>query len=243
MTDDRRFYVLGKGRLTFPDFPQIDEINLARPRERNPWTGKFDMSACAKASILFLLGRPYIPTMVGHDPQKLLPSPQHFGRDPETFGTQVVMRMAHSLGLTYEEMQADYAAELIEHPPTRWKKAVIVIGDDATDVHAQISAALAMPNVLGIDIDIHPSSGYLPPDLFLPRWNESGADPLADIARWRKQFDMVERFENVRPNHQMQMYALGVMLDTPLKPVADKPQKGYLKHDPTKTHNRRRRRK
>lgn len=238
MTDDRRFYVLGKGRLIFDSF---DPPSRMSP-EPLTWTGKFDVSGSAKASILFLLGRPYIPTLVGHDPQKLLPPPQHFGREP-SFSEEFCLSVGHTLGLTYNEITRDESYE--EPEPTRWKKAVIVVGDDTKDVARLIAMASIMHAVVGIDIDIQPSSGYLPPDLFLPRWNGPDATPLEDIARWREQFDRAERFEAVRPNHQMQMYALGVMLDAPMKAerVAATRDKGYLKHDPTKTHNRRRRRK
>lgn len=241
MTDDRRFHVIGKGRLIFDSF---DPPSLMRPRERNTWTGKFRTDPISRAQLAFLIGRDPIPHIVEHDPQKLLPSPQHFGREPWTFADQVINWMGSKLGLTYEEMSSDYYDDEPRPQPTRWKKAVIVIDDNTRDIAAALKAVSAMSNVLAIDIDIQPSSGYLPPDLFLPRWNESGADPLNDIGRWRDQMIMQERFDAVRPNHQMRMYALGAMFDIPkVEPLAKQSHKSYLKHDPTKQHNRRRRRK
>lgn len=47
------------------------------------------------------------------------------------------------------------------------------------------------------------------------------------------------RFRRVEPDHQLQMYALGMMLAE--KPVAKKAPPAYLQHDPTKQHRRRRR--
>lgn len=241
MTDDRRLFPIG--RMSFPDqiptmFPG-DEINLMRPRERNTWTGSIPLSPMGRAQIMFLLGRPYIPEVVGYDPQKLLPSPQHFGREPWGFADQFIHTVGSMLGLTYAEITSETYEE---QEPTRWKKAVILVSDNPGDIGRQIAIYSAMPNVLGIDIDIQPSGGELPGDLFLSRWGEADTSPLDDIARWRKQFDRQERFDAVRPNHQLRTYALGLMFGgKPAYQLAKKPQKGYLKHDPTKNHSRRRR--
>lgn len=227
----RQTRFLGTGRLIFDSF---DPPSLMRPRERNTWTGSIAMTPIGKAQIAFLIGRDPIPHIVEHDPQKLLPSPQHFGREPETFGQRFILDMAHSLGLTYDEIAADYEYEAPE--PIRWKKAVIAVHDYSTGVAEAIKAVSAMSNVLAIDIDIQPSSGYLPPDLFMDSYKQLDA-ALRSI-------DMNARYREVRPNHQMRMYALGAMFDIPkVEPLAKQSHKSYLKHDPTKQHNRRRRRK
>lgn len=52
--------------------------------------------------------------------------------------------------------------------------------------------------------------------------------------------ETLDRFYAVEPNHQLQMYALGMMIADKPK-VAKKAPPSYLKHDPTKQHRRGRR--
>lgn len=53
--------------------------------------------------------------------------------------------------------------------------------------------------------------------------------------------ETLDRFNAIEPNHQLRMYALGLMIADRPKKVAKKPPPAYLKHDPTKKHSRRRR--
>lgn len=292
MTDDRRFYVLGKGRLSFPDAFEPDEISLRQRRARS-FEAAWRLEPFQIAEMAHFLGRNPIPHLVQHDPQKLLPSPERVERDRR----EAIDRLWD--GLNVEIMEAAFAAyidtplmpfpgaskpvryeiegghffmqppgtfdpdeEFIDFdkitierrmapfvaprcspsdPAVHWKKAVIVVGDKPGDIARQIGILSAMPNVLGIDIDIQPSSGVLPGDLFnVGRWNEPDASPLEDIARWRNAV-----FREKPMNRPIETYAMGVDhtdIFAGIKPVAKKPQKGYLKHDPTKNHSRRRRR-
>lgn len=229
MTDDRRLFPIG--RMSFPD-----RIQTVRPRERSTWTGRVEMAPHERADLIALIGGNPIPYIVGHDPQKLLPSPQHFGREPMSFSDMFCLNLGHALGLTYDEISRPYLSDEPEPEVTRWKKAVIVVGDKPGDIARQIGILSAMPNVLGIDIDIQPSSGVLPGDLFnVGRWNEPDASPLEDITRWRNAVFHEKPINSLRAMPRIRDILSGV------KPVARKTQKGYLKHDPTKNHSRRRR--
>lgn len=230
MTDDRRFHVIGKGRLLFDSF---DPPSLMRPRERSTWTGKLEMSPMGAAQLALLLGRDPIPHIVEHDPQKLLPSPERVWKD-------AIARYFRDITLDGEHVFTPVMqTPPIDEPATQWKKAVIVIDDFSTSIAEAVKAVSAMSNVLAIDIDIHPSIGYLPPGLFLPRWNDSGADPLGDLSRWRE-----EVFRQTSRTHREEFYLKMPRYEEPVgEPLAKQSHKPYLKHDPTKQHNRRRRRK
>jgi hypothetical protein len=240
MTDDRRYRVIGKGRITFPDridhmFPG-DEINLMRPRE-STWRGSFTTEPFQMAKLADLLGHNPVPYLIGYDAQKLLPSPERVFRE-------AVLKAFYDLHMDGEHVfYPPVRTPPLDEPAIRWKKAVIVVGDGHLDVHARIAAALAIPNVLGVVLDLEPSSGVLPGNLFdVGRWNHPDASPLDDIRHWRNQMQMLDRFDRVRPNQQLRMYAMGMMFDhPPAVQLAKKPQKSYLKHDPTKQHKRRRR--
>jgi hypothetical protein len=235
MTDDkRRYFPIGKGRLTF----DADALPPGRPldgfqRYSGTISMKIDMPPFRMAQ------RDPIPYLVGYDPQKLLPAP---GSNPEWFRRDFLAFFAAQLGTPYMTENifrpSDFSpnemidfetisptarsidfTKLYEDMPPRtatearnaeyaYKRAVIVVGGDLSRLEARVLAAMAMPKVIAVELDMRDAFGEI-------RYNRAVTDAM-----------------------------LSCYLKPGPKPKAVKQNgrpAGYLDHDPTKKHKRRKR--
>jgi hypothetical protein len=105
--------------------------------------------------------------------------------------------------------------------PRQFKRAVIVVGADYSDVEARILAASAHPDVLALHIDLESPGGDLRGLFDVP--GDFYRKPIRDTypRDYRGRFEL--RDDDV--------------VDT----AAGKRDKSYLKHDPSKSHKRRKR--
>lgn len=230
MTDER--YIIGKGRLVF-DYPISPTGRRLSPHLGYRWEGQVPKGTILALRVAFI---------VGYNPQKLLPSPSRLARE----------WMHRMMGLmTREMLEYGQATMLFESIPTMFP------GEEIT-----LSRALAGPRWAGLYEDF--------PDV--SRWNDADSDPLADLQAWQKR-EPTYRHEvaiirsndlthaelraleldptvkgiviDIEQDRSMRMEAAGLAalyghLD---KPVAPKPTKDYLQHDPTKNTRKRRRRR
>lgn len=185
MTDKR--YILGKGRLTFdadalPIGRPLDgfnrysgTVNFSMSLKLRP----FQMAGIAQG----WFGRDGIRELCGYDPQKLLPAP---GSNPDWFRQDMLAFIAAQLGTPYMTENifrpSDFHNEIIDFDtisPTarsidfrklypdvqtadkawRHKRAVLVVGSDFGPLEQRVLAAMSMPGVVAIELDMKHVSG------------------------------------------------------------------------------------
>lgn len=204
-----------------------------------------------------------VRVIVGHDPQKLLPSPDKarpltlrervdlWARD---YMTEQYTRMALSLyepifpdrmelapinaltgrpyhtGSYVDWMFPGDEINLVQPRERTYEHKVAIVRMGETVNTAAIERLLADKRVRCLVIDIDSDGGDT-----IVNWNDANADPLRDLRRMRDAMRLDDLPEKMSIDPAMLRALEG------RDRVVNKRDQGYLQHDPTKTHRRRRR--
>jgi hypothetical protein len=184
MTKDH--YTLGKGRLYFDEIDGLPPTSLMLERS-GTFTMKIDMPPWRMARIgQEWFGRDPIPYLVEYDPQKLLPAP---GSNPDWFRRDMLAFIASQLGTPYmtenifkpshfspnEVIDFDgpgtgrhidfrklYPDVQTADKAWRHKRAVVAVTSlDFSHIETRVIAAMAIPGVVALQLDIREPFGEI----------------------------------------------------------------------------------